>query len=175
VPLSLSRSARKSAARRLALTVLALAAVLATTSCKDVGSPYDCSWADTPEGITAEDLAGDYEASTGTGTFHLGEDGTFTTTGFSYSDWLSGATLSFKGDGRWHDVAADRWAVPYVDVPFVEAAEPTVDHITLAVARGHLNMSVGGSRERPVIYTTDPLKKDTCDAYSSMFRKARSV
>jgi hypothetical protein len=151
---------------------LLVAAVGLAAGCCDPGPPFSCAWSGTPRGLSAGDLVGDYAASQSPGqTLSLDEDGTFTTSGFTYRDWLNGYELRFEaGDGVWEAVADDGSGVPFIDVPFVEDTSQVQTVVLHGDAGGSVELETGGTREAPVLYHHVPSDTDTCDAYSSLFR-----
>jgi len=162
------------AVRRL-LAVVMTAAALSLAGCGDQGVPYECPWSGAPDGVTAADLTGDYDGVAPGRSLRLDGDGTYTTTGFAYGDWLNGYELEFQGgDGRWKVVLEpEGLGVPFVDVPFIGGDTLETVAVTLDPAEGSgpTDLEIGRTPEAPVLYHDTPLDADTCDAYSSLFRR----
>lgn len=149
-----------------------MAAAALTAGCCDPGPPFDCSWSGTPSGLGADDLVGDYAGSQSPDqSLRLDDDGTYTTTGFAYRDWLNGYELEFEGgEGVWEVVVDDASGVPFIDVPYVEDTSQVQAVVLDGDAGGSIDLQTGGTREEPVLFHDVAFDADTCDAYPSLFR-----
>jgi hypothetical protein len=169
--------ARIRSARVPAGVLAAVLVGLLTVGCSDDHPPWNCPWYPTPDGITAADLAGDYTISdTPGGELRLDGDGTYTTTGFTYADWLTGTSLEFPaGRGRWEAEIEKEpgWGVPLVDVPVLGGRQPQLRSIDLLPEKGNrTELHVGGTRDQPALAESSSLAGDDCTTWSSLFRQS---